>query len=203
MTAEEQSAAYGQPFNAQELVDRIKKKHEDSSEPAARAAHEPSRRLVTAADGRAGPAGLRGAGHRRRAAAGADGPVRGVVLRHGHRGVFGVVGLPACRLQQLATWPFPPPSGCALLAGDGRGDRAVRADRAAHRRRTPRCRCTTPMADACMAGRMPGRDCCGWPSSRCSCCRRCTSCRNCRSCCATSPAHPAAPSPDFRRSGRR
>jgi phage shock protein PspC (stress-responsive transcriptional regulator) len=29
MTAEEQSAAHGQPFNAQELVDRIKKKHED------------------------------------------------------------------------------------------------------------------------------------------------------------------------------
>lgn len=29
MTAAEQSAAHGQPFNAQELVDRIKKKHED------------------------------------------------------------------------------------------------------------------------------------------------------------------------------
>jgi phage shock protein PspC (stress-responsive transcriptional regulator) len=29
MTGAEQSAAYGQPFNAQELVDRIKKKHED------------------------------------------------------------------------------------------------------------------------------------------------------------------------------
>ena len=29
MTAEEHSAAHGQPFNAQELVDRIKKKHED------------------------------------------------------------------------------------------------------------------------------------------------------------------------------
>jgi len=29
MTAEEQSVAHGQPFNAQELIDRIKKKHDD------------------------------------------------------------------------------------------------------------------------------------------------------------------------------